>query len=82
MKEFLAPNAAERVSHLTKIYKILKDKGVPNVDTLDNSEGNHVFLSPTGWDVWPNSGSEAFEAMVCMLNALKVCYDISVLFIV
>ena len=82
MKEFLTPDATQRISNLTKIYSLLKEKGVPNVDTLQATEGNRVFLSPVGLDVWPRSGSEAFNAMLCVLNALKVHYDISVLFII
>ena len=82
MKEFLTFHATRFISHLTKIYNLLKDKDVPNVDTLQGTEGNRIFLSPVGLDVWPSSGSEAFNAMVCVLNALKVRYDISVVFII
>ena len=82
MKEFMTHDATQRISNLIKIYNLLKDKGVPNVDTLRSSEGNRIFLSPEGLDVWPSSGSEAFNAMLCVLNALKVHYDISVLFII
>ena len=82
MKQFLGDDATRRISHLTKIYQLLKDKGVPNVDTLESSQDDRIFLSPVGLDVLPKSGSEAFDAIVGVLNALKVCYDIFVLSII
>ncbi len=67
------------------IYDSLKRKKVPNVDTLDSYnvdvDDPHVFLSPVGAGVLPESGPEAFSAVVCVLEALKVRYDVS-LFII
>jgi hypothetical protein len=83
-KEFLGVNAVQRVSDLITIYDLLKLKGVPNVDTLNSSNLNghpHVYLSPVGFEVLPVSGSEAFSAVVCVLWALMVCYDVSVFII-
>jgi hypothetical protein len=83
-KEFMGDNAVQRVTELIAIYELLKLKKVPNVDTLDSSnlDGHpHVYLSPGGVDVLPVSGSEAFDAVVCVLGALKVCYDVSVFII-
>jgi hypothetical protein len=78
-KEFRHPDAAARVRKLVEIYELLKLKQVPNVDTLDRAEIReeypYVLLSPVGCDVSPSSGSEAFNAVVCVLQALKVrCY--------
>ncbi|PVF91819.1 hypothetical protein CPB86DRAFT_270995 [Serendipita vermifera] len=74
-KEFRHTDAVERVSKLVKIYDLLKFKGVPNVDTLISSDTEHdhphVYLSPVGIETLPKSGSEAFCAVVCVLEALK-----------
>src|SRR5260370_41954253 len=75
MKEFLGGNTKERVLHLVSIYESLMRKRVPNVDTLDSYNVNvdypHVFLSPVGAGALPDSGPEAFSAVVCVLEALK-----------
>jgi hypothetical protein len=82
-KEFRHPDAIARVSKLIEIYNLLKFKQVPNVDTLDHAETRehypYVVLSPVGFDVSPNSGSEAFNAVFCVLQALKVHYGVSAL---
>jgi hypothetical protein len=84
-KEFKHPDAVARVSKLIDIYKLLKLKQVPNVDALDHAETAaehpYVLLSPVGCDASPNSGSEAFNAVVCVLQALKVRYGVSALVI-
>jgi hypothetical protein len=90
-KEFRHEDALARVSKLIEIYDLLKSKQVPNVDTLDRAETvddgkteefyPHVQLSPVGCDVAPKSGSEAFDAVACLLQALKVRYDVSALVI-
>jgi len=84
MKEFLGGDAVDRVNKLTEIYKLLKDKRVPNVDGLDTAEigvRRRVFLSPVGLHVYPSSGEQAFDAVFCVLQALKVRYDVSVFII-
>ncbi|PVF98299.1 hypothetical protein CPB86DRAFT_733261 [Serendipita vermifera] len=72
-------DAVERVSKLVEIYDLLKSKDVPNVDKLKSSDIEHdhphVYLSPVGIDTLPNSGSEAFCAVVCVLEALKVMHS-------
>jgi len=84
-KEFKSSDAVERVNKLVAIYQLLKHKGVPNVDTLDKHNITHdrpyVQLSPVGIDTSPNSGLESFDAVCCVLQALKVCYDVSVFII-
>jgi hypothetical protein len=90
-KEFGHPNAVDRVSKLIKIYNLLKIKQVPNVDTLDHAQivndaepyGFHPYVElwPVGYDVLPYSGSESLNAVVCVLEALKVRYSVSVLII-
>jgi hypothetical protein len=84
-KEFRHPDAATHVSKSIEIYNLLKVKQVPNVDILDHAEIReecpYVLLSPVGCDVSPNSGSEAFNAVVCVLQALKVRCDVSALVI-
>jgi hypothetical protein len=81
-KEFKGTNPIQHISGLVKIYKLLKKKGVPHVNTLfsSNLESNppHIYLSLVGDDRLPTSGSEAFNAVVCVLKALKVHYDVSV----
>ena len=84
-KQFTGTDARQRVSHLEMIYKLLSSKRVPNVDSLVRSDPNgsppHVHLSPVGIPGLPNSGSEAFSAVVCVLEALKVRSDASVFII-
>lgn len=92
-KEFRHVDAVERVSNLVKIYKLLKQKKVPNVDVLQHSNLNalqhstpesrhpYVLLSPVGRDVSPKSGLEAFQSIVCVLQALKVHYGVSIFII-
>jgi hypothetical protein len=84
-KEFIGVNGVQRVSDLITIYDLLKQKGVPHVDTLNsfnlNNDHSCVYLSPVGIEVFPVSGSEAFSAVVCVLKALKVRYDVSVFII-
>jgi L-2-hydroxyglutarate oxidase LhgO len=84
-KEFICGTAEQRVTDLVAIYESLKQKNVPHVDSLDSYDVNvkhpYVFLSPVGSDVWPDSGSDAFNAVTCVLAALKVRYDVSVFII-
>jgi len=78
-------DATDCVSKLVNIYALLKLKEVPNVGTLEHSntktEGQspRVYLSPVGLDRVPQSGPEVFDVIVCVLEALKVHYDASVL---
>jgi hypothetical protein len=84
-KEFRHVDVVERVTKLVEIYNLLKHKKVPNVDTLDSFDIKHahpcVYLSPVGIDEMPDSGLESFNAVACVLAALKVRYDGSVFII-
>jgi hypothetical protein len=75
-KQFHHWDAADRVAKLVDIYKLLKEKQVPNVDALhrfSQEPGSfYVITKPVGVDVSPKSGFEAFAAIVCLLQALKV----------
>ena len=68
----------ERVEHLQAIYASLVSKGVPNVDRLKKSEilhdvrGSYVDLEPRGISEGPNSFFDVRNAVVCILEALKV----------
>jgi hypothetical protein len=82
-KHFRHDNAVERVLKLVDIYALLKSKCVPHVDTLQKfsigtgSRFPYGHLSPVGIERFPESGAESFNAVVCVLEALKVCYDLS-----
>jgi len=80
-KRFKGDNAVQCVSRLINIYKTLTLKNVPYVDNLVKFNLNHgypsVTLEPVGVAGFPVSGSQAFRAVVCVLKALEVCYDIS-----
>ena len=84
-KRFVHDDAGQRVSRLEKIYKLLSIKKVPNVDHLvscdSKSSPPYVNLLPVGSPGPPESGAEAFSAVVCVLEALKVRYDASVFII-
>ena len=83
-KEFRSEDSADHVSHLVKIYNLLKWKRVLNVDELVSSSTQtedshlHIYLKPVGLHTAPQSGSESFSVIYCVLVALKVCYDASV----
>ena len=84
-KRFMRGDAGQRVSRLEIIYGLLSSKKVPNVDSLVSCDPNgsppYVTLSPVGSPGPPDSGAEAFSAVVCVLEALKVRYDASVFII-
>lgn len=85
MKQFMDVDGAQRVLKLVKIHQLLLVKNVPHVSKLDNYDLNNnyrrVFLSPVGRHVLPSSGEEAYNAVVCVLQALQVRYDVSVFII-
>ena len=85
MKEFRGDDGADRINKLVKIYGSLKAKNVPYVSTLDSHGFNHespcVVLSPLGRPVLPRSGEEVYNAVACVLQALKVRYEVPVFII-
>ena len=68
----------EPVEHLQAIYASLVSKGVPNVDRLKKAEilndvrGSYVDLEPRGISEGPRSSFDVRNAVVCILEALKV----------
>ena len=81
-KQFIGDEAVQRVTRLIGIYGVLRCKKVPNVDTLDDfrpkDNPTMVFLSPVGTPTSPDDGEDAFDAVACVLRALKVRYHSSV----
>lgn len=76
-KKYTRNDQAARVSHLVKIYALLEEKNVPNVDHLqmyrhDSSHGYAVYLQPKGLPDVPRSRKEVIEALICVLEALVV----------
>ncbi|KAF8336080.1 hypothetical protein F5887DRAFT_1285507 [Amanita rubescens] len=70
----------ERVKHLKAIYASLISKDVPNVDRLKKADiqhrvhGSYVDLEPRGIDAGPQSPLDVRNAVVCVLEALKVAH--------
>ncbi len=55
----------------------MEGKGVPNVDKLfasycDEKHGATVYLEPKGISVNPSNQEEPLNAIICILEALKV----------
>lgn len=79
-KQFMRPRreVIHCVTHLVDIYNVLAQKQVPNVDTLVefNVDVNHPYVvtEPVGIDQFPESGTELFNAAVCVLEALQVMH--------
>ena len=75
-------DAVRRVSDLIEIYRLLKIKKVPNVDTLVKYKLDRarscVYLAPVGRDTFLVSGLECFSAVNCLLKALEVRFEGSV----
>ena len=76
-KEFMDADSVTHVRKLVDIYKLLEETQVPNVDALYDysSSGRpypYITVTPVGMDAIPLSGSEAFNAVICILQALKV----------
>ena len=51
---------------------MLRDKKVPHTDRLVRSFETTVYLEPKGIVVRPRNEKELLEALVCVLQALKV----------
>jgi hypothetical protein len=67
-----------RISHLLVIYDLLRQKAVPNVDSLlnfyidDPHYGSVAYLQPRGVNRAPTSHQEVQQAVLCILEALVV----------
>jgi len=63
-----------------KVYGLEVSKGIPNVDRLKKAEiqhdvhGSYIDLEPRGIDEGPKSPSDVRNAVVCVLEALKVAH--------
>lgn len=77
-KTYHGVGAAERARYLAHIYKQLHEKNVPHVDHLSHFvDGTPtVYLEPKGIVAQPTNETELLEALVCVLQALQVCYYI------
>ena len=71
-------NKMEHIKHLRDIYWLLEDKNVLNIDDLmqyyvnNHVHGSVVYLQPKGINIFLHQGQEVLEAVVCVLQALKV----------
>ncbi|KAF8330307.1 uncharacterized protein EI90DRAFT_3154937 [Cantharellus anzutake] len=69
-----------KISFLEFIYGKLKEKHVPNVDTLTNFGMSHpeygcfVELAPRGYYHGPESAEDVKNAVICLLEALQVSH--------
>lgn len=66
-----------KIIQLKNIYKILKEKKVPNVDSLalayaDTAHGAVAYLKPRGVDARPKDTGEMLDAVICILEAVMV----------
>ncbi|TFK67602.1 hypothetical protein BDN72DRAFT_960918 [Pluteus cervinus] len=67
------------IRHLEAVYELLVSKKVPNVDYLDkvvpvHPRGPYVQLKPIGLNNGPQTALDIRNAVVCILEALKVAY--------
>jgi hypothetical protein len=71
-------DGTSRISHLRAIYDLLRQKAVPNVDSLlnfyadDRQYGSVAYLQPKGMNRAPTSHQEVQQAVLCLLEALVV----------
>jgi hypothetical protein len=78
-KKYTQDDTALHVQQLQDIYWLLEDEDVPNIDVLmqyyinNHVHGSVVYLQPKGMDIFLGQGQEVLEAVVCVLQALKVC---------
>ena len=75
-KRFKHPDANARITKLISIYDLLSAKNVPNTDSLkafsQSSPDYSITTEPRGEHLIPKTGLEAFNAITCVLEALKV----------
>ncbi|KAG8819275.1 hypothetical protein FRC18_012138 [Serendipita sp. 400] len=78
-KLFKHNEAAQHVNDLRKIYQLLADKQVPNVDKLVKSgvEDGHAYIitQPIGMDWHPFNGTDLFNVATCVLQTLKIMHS-------
>ena len=74
-------DSALHVAHLSKIYGLLRTKNVPNTDVLEFTStvpgSIYIVTHPVGYNQWPKGGLDAYTALICVLNTLKVLVFLS-----
>ncbi|GJJ15307.1 hypothetical protein Clacol_009583 [Clathrus columnatus] len=65
-----------RVDYLRKVYALLSENKVPNVDEPILFEEKRIILSPRGLSQVPNTQRELIEAAACVLETLQVIHAI------
>lgn len=63
----------EKVRYIENVYRQIKEKGVPHVDTLTHVAGSTIYLELKGIGVKPSNEKELLEAIICLLQALQAC---------
>lgn len=74
-KTFMHAGSADHVAHLSAIYGLLQKKRVPYADKLvsmSTTQGHYIKTSPVGRNQWPDDGTDAHAAVICVLKALMV----------
>jgi len=78
-KTFMNTGSAAHVCFLSEIYRLLRRKNVPHTDflrttSIDSLSPRYPYIttSPVGLDQWPEDGRDAYNAVHCVLEALKV----------
>ncbi|KIL57061.1 hypothetical protein M378DRAFT_422151 [Amanita muscaria Koide BX008] len=75
IKAYNGPDRVERINHLRKVYYLLQDKRVPNVDRLVRHFDTTVILSPRGISAPPTNEQELLAALICILEALEILHS-------
>ncbi|CAG8779690.1 6492_t:CDS:2, partial [Acaulospora colombiana] len=77
-KVFRQPDGIEHVVRLNSLYTLLEEKKVPNTDELVDAilgpKYPYILTKPIGLDRSPRTGAELFQAVSCLLEALKVMH--------
>ena len=75
-KTFMNPDSVGHVSFLTSIYELLRRKKVPHTDFLLTTSfeplNSTITTGPIGLTKWPDDGHDGYNALHCVLEALKV----------
>ncbi|KAN0080641.1 hypothetical protein V8E54_003845 [Elaphomyces granulatus] len=74
VKVYTSKDKYERLAYLQKVYNLLEDKAVPNVDTLVHISDTTIVLSPRGVAQLPRTEEELISAVICVLQALNVLH--------
>jgi hypothetical protein len=74
-KIYCDDRGAQRFEYIRNIYRLLKEKDVPHVDTLTHAvvDGSTIYVEPKGIATKPSNEKELLEAIVCVLQALQIC---------